>query len=46
VIPFYHGAYYFHRLPPARRLYLVYEDWACHRHHGNLASNYIIQARR
>jgi SAM-dependent methyltransferase len=40
------GAGYFAFLPPLQRLYLVYENWAARRGHRNLATHYLIRARR
>jgi SAM-dependent methyltransferase len=42
----YAGAGYFGFLPPLQRLYLVYENWAARRGHRNLATHYLIHARR
>jgi len=46
VIPLYHGARYLLKFRPAVALYAAFEDWAMIRGHANLATHYIIDARR
>lgn len=46
VIPHWHAADYFERLPALQRAYLAYEDWAERRQMENLATHYTIAARR
>lgn len=46
VLPRYRGSGYFKFLGVLERAYLVYEDWAIKRGHLNLATHYLISARR
>jgi len=46
VVPLWHGADYFMRLPGLLQLYLAYEDWAIRRGLTNLATHYVVAARR
>lgn len=44
--PIFHGAGYFNFLPPARRMYLAYENLASRREARNLATHYLLTAER
>ncbi len=46
VTPRYTGATYLRFLPPAQWLYLKYEDWAMRSGRRDLATHYIVEARR
>ena len=46
VIPMWRGADYFDRFPRVRSLYIRYEDWAFRRGHNNLATHYVVAARK
>jgi SAM-dependent methyltransferase len=46
IVPRYTGASYLRFLPLAQRAYLVYEDWAMRTGHEDLATHYIVEARR
>jgi hypothetical protein len=46
VIPLWHGADYFARVPGLRALYVRYENWALAGGHGNLATHYVVAARK
>jgi 2-polyprenyl-6-hydroxyphenyl methylase/3-demethylubiquinone-9 3-methyltransferase len=46
LFPLWRGADYFERLPRLRVAYIRYEDWAIRRQFGNLATHYVIAARR
>jgi SAM-dependent methyltransferase len=46
VIPLWRGADYFARLPPLRGAYLRYEDWSVRKGLDNLATHYVIAARK
>ena len=46
VIPLWRGADYFARLPRLRPLYVRYEDWAIKRGSTNLATHYVVAARK
>jgi SAM-dependent methyltransferase len=46
VIPLWRGADYFERFPRLRSLYISYEDWALRRGHLNLATHYVVAARK
>lgn len=46
VIPQWHAADYFERFGPLQRLYLEYENWAAHGDHRDLATHYVVAARR
>jgi SAM-dependent methyltransferase len=46
VIPLWRGADYFERFPRLRSLYVGYEDWALRRGHLNLATHYVVAARK
>ena len=46
VVPLWRGADYFARLPGLRWLYLRYEDWAIRHDHTNLATHYMVAARK
>lgn len=44
--PIFRGAAYFNFLPPAKRLYLAFENAACRRNTRNLATHYLLVAER
>ena len=46
VEPRYLGAGYLRFLPPAQRLYLIYEEWARRSGRRNLATHYLVSAER
>lgn len=46
VIPLWRGADYFERMPRLRSLYIRYEDWAIRRSLDNLATHYVVAARK
>jgi len=46
VLPRYRGSGYFRFLGVLERAYLFYEDWTVRRGHRNLATHYLISARR
>ena len=46
VFPLWRGADYFEHLPRLRAAYIRYEDWAIRRRFGNLATHYVVAARR
>jgi SAM-dependent methyltransferase len=46
VIPLWRGADYFARLPGLRWLYLRYENWTIRHEHTNLATHYVVAARK
>jgi len=46
VLPLWRGADYFAPLPRLRSLYVRYEDWAIGRGLDNLATNYVVAARK
>jgi SAM-dependent methyltransferase len=46
VIPLWRGADYFARFPHLRPLYVRYEDWAIERGSTNLATHYVVAARK
>jgi SAM-dependent methyltransferase len=46
VIPLWRGADYFARLPGLRGLYVRYEDWTIRRDLKNLATHYVVAARK
>jgi SAM-dependent methyltransferase len=46
IIPFYRGAVYFKFLRPLMRAYLAYENAVAHRQAKNLATHYLIVAKR
>ena len=46
VIPLWRGADYFDRFPRLRSLYVRYEDWAFERGRANLATHYVVAARK
>ena len=46
VIPLWRGADYFLRLPLLRGLYIRYENWAIAKGRDNLATHYVIAARK
>jgi 2-polyprenyl-6-hydroxyphenyl methylase/3-demethylubiquinone-9 3-methyltransferase len=46
VVPLWRAATYFDRFPLVKRVYLSYEDWAVDRGHQNLATHYIVAARK
>jgi SAM-dependent methyltransferase len=46
VIPLWRGADYFDRFPRLRSAYVYYEDWAFRRGLTNLATHYIVAARK
>jgi SAM-dependent methyltransferase len=46
VIPLWRGADYLDRLPKLRSLYVRYEDWAIKRDLSNLATHYVVAARK
>jgi SAM-dependent methyltransferase len=46
IVPLWRGADYLERFPRARSLYIRYEDWAFGRGLVNLATHYVVAARR
>ncbi len=46
IVPRYTGAAYLRFLPPAQWLYLKYEDWAMRTGRRDLATHYLVEARR
>lgn len=46
ITPRYTGAAYLRFLPPAQRLYLVYENWAMRSGRRDLATHYLVEADR
>ena len=46
VVPLWRGADYFDRFPRLRRAYIGYEDWAIRRGRSNLATHYVVAARK
>jgi SAM-dependent methyltransferase len=46
IVPLWHGADYFARLPHLRSLYLRYEDWVIARGFTNLATHYVVAASK
>jgi SAM-dependent methyltransferase len=46
VVPQYTGALYFRFLRPLQALYLGFEEWTCRRDKRDLASYYVLSARR
>jgi SAM-dependent methyltransferase len=46
VIPKWRGADYFERFPRIRNMYVRYEDWTIGRDHPNLATHYVVAARK
>lgn len=46
VIPLWRGADYFERFPPLRSIYVRYEDWTIGRGLNNLATHYVVAARK
>jgi SAM-dependent methyltransferase len=46
IVPRYRGSVYFSFFGPLQRAYLVYEDWAIRGGHRNLATHYLLSARR
>lgn len=46
VVPLWRGATYLDRFPRLRRLYLAYEDWAVRGERDNLATHYVLAARK
>jgi hypothetical protein len=46
VTPFFQGGAYFNFSPLARRAYFIYEDWAARGARVDLATHYLIVARR
>ena len=46
VVPLWRGADYFERFPRMRSLYIKYEDWGIRRDHPNLATHYVVAARK
>ncbi len=46
VIPLWRGADYFDRFPRLRALYVRYEDWAFANRRANLATHYVVAARK
>ena len=46
LMPLWRGADYFERFARLRALYIRYEDWAIRHRLGNLATHYVLAARR
>jgi SAM-dependent methyltransferase len=46
IVPQYTGALYFRFLRPLQALYLAFEEWTCRRDKRDLASYYVLSARR
>lgn len=46
LVPMWGAADYFARLPALRRLYVLYEDWAVAHNFTNLATHYVVAARK
>jgi len=46
VLPLWRGADYFARFPRLRSMYVRYEDWAIRRGLSNLATHYVVAARK
>jgi hypothetical protein len=46
IVPLWRGAGYFDRIPLVQRLYLHYEDWAMRHGHNDLATYYVVAARK
>ena len=46
VIPLYLGATYLNFAPPLRSVYLLYEEWTRRGNHRNLASHYVLHAKK
>jgi SAM-dependent methyltransferase len=46
VVPLWRGADYFERFPRLRSIYIAYEDWALRGRHLNLATHYVVAARK
>lgn len=46
IVPFFRGATYFSMWRPLQRLYLRYEDFICSHRWNNLATHYLIVARK
>jgi hypothetical protein len=46
VTPLWRGADYFTPFPRLRSVYVRYEDWAIRRGHTNLATHYVVAARK
>jgi SAM-dependent methyltransferase len=46
IIPLYLGAEYLNFAPPLRAAYLGYEEWARRGDHRNLATHYVLHARK
>lgn len=46
VLPLFHGADYFDRMPLLQRAYLAYESWAERANRANLATHYVLTARK
>jgi 2-polyprenyl-6-hydroxyphenyl methylase/3-demethylubiquinone-9 3-methyltransferase len=46
IVPLYLGATYFNFAPPLRSAYLLYEEWALRGGHRDLATHYVVHARK
>lgn len=46
ITPRFLGARYLRFARPLQRAYLVYEDWAARHDRGDLATHYLVVARR
>ena len=46
IVPLFRGAHYLDKVPIAQRAYLKYEDWAMNHEHDDLATYYIVAARK
>jgi len=46
VVPLWRAGTYFDRFPPLQRAYLAYEDWAARSGRDDLATHYVIAARK
>jgi SAM-dependent methyltransferase len=46
VVPLWHAADYFDRVPRVQRLYLVYENWIARHRIARLATHYVVAARK
>jgi SAM-dependent methyltransferase len=46
IVPRYTGATYLRFAPPAQWLYLIYEDWLVRTNQRDLATHYLVRARR
>ena len=46
VVALWRSASYFDRFPRLKRIYLAYEDWAIRNRHEDLATHYVVAARK